>query len=60
MVGERKVEKGIIKSINGGRVAINSELSLMLKISQGTIGRYILELVISGDVQKLKKTGTNL
>lgn len=51
----------IIKLIKSGAgVVTTSEIASQLKISWNTAEKYLLELVIAGEVQKIKKAGVNL
>lgn len=49
--------EGIIKK---ERVVTSSEIANNLKISWNTAEKYLLELVIDGKIEKIKKMGVNL
>jgi Mn-dependent DtxR family transcriptional regulator len=53
-------KEDIIKFIKKERVITSSELARNLKVSWNTAEKYLLELVISGKVEKIKKQGVNL
>ena len=50
----------IIKLIKKERVVTSSEIAGGLKISWNTAEKYLLELVIDGKIEKIKKMGVNL
>jgi len=52
--------KKIISFIERERVITSSELAQHLKVSWNTAEKYLLELVIAGKVEKIKKAGVNL
>jgi predicted HTH transcriptional regulator len=53
-------EKKILEFLKKEKVVTSSELAKYLKISWNTAERYLLELVILGDVERIKKAGVNL
>ena len=50
----------VIRLLKEKRVITSSELARYLKISWNTAEKYLLELVIEGDIEKIKKEGVNL
>jgi len=50
----------IIKLIRKERIVTSSEVANKLKISWNTAEKYLLELVILGKIEKIKKLGVNL
>ena len=52
--------KKIIDLIRKNRVVTSSEIAKELKISWNTAEKYLLELVIEGKIEKIKKLGVNL
>jgi len=52
--------KEILNFIKGERVITSSELAKHLKVSWNTAEKKLLELVIDGKVEKIKKLGVNL
>ena len=50
----------ILKFLKEKRVITSSELARYLKISWNTAEKYLLELVIEGEIDKIKKEGVNL
>jgi len=50
----------IIETIKKERIVTSSEIAKTLKISWNTAEKYLLELVIDGKIQKIKKAGVNL
>ena len=50
----------IITEIKKTRIVTSSEIAKKFKISLNTAEKYLLELVIDGKVQKIKKVGVNL
>jgi Mn-dependent DtxR family transcriptional regulator len=54
------IHKEILKIIKKERVVTSSEIANFLKISWNTAEKYLLELVIEGKVEKIKKLGVNL
>jgi Mn-dependent DtxR family transcriptional regulator len=52
--------KDIENIIKKERVVTSSEIASNLKISWNTAEKYLLELVIDGKIEKIKKMGVNL
>lgn len=52
--------KKIIELIRKGKVVTSSEVAEGLKVSWNTAEKYLLELLIEGKVDRIKKTGVNL
>ena len=52
--------KRIVDFIREKRVITSSELAKFLEISWNTAEKYLLELIIEGKVEKIKKDGVNL
>ena len=50
----------ILKYLGEKRVITSSELAKYLNVSWNTAEKYLLELVIEGDIIKIKKVGVNL
>jgi len=50
----------ILKLIKQNRVVTSSELAKHIGISWNTAEKYLLELVIEGKIEKIKKEGVNL
>ena len=50
----------ILKLLGKDRVVTSSEVAKELKISWNTAEKYLLELIIEGKVEKIKKEGVNL
>ncbi len=50
----------ILKFLRQNRVVTTSEIAKLLKISWNTAEKYLLELIIEGKVEKIKKEGVNL
>ena len=50
----------ILKLLWKERVVTSSEVAKELKISWNTAEKYLLELIIEGKVEKIKKDGVNL
>lgn len=53
-------KKKIIAFIGKQRVITSSELANHLHISWNTAEKYLLELLIDGEVEKFKKSGVNI
>ena len=53
-------KKKILKLLKEKKVITSSELAKYLKISWNTAEKYLLELVIKGEVERIKKEGVNL
>ncbi len=54
------IREEILKFVKKNRVVTTSELASHFKISWNTADKYMLELVIEGKVDRLKKAGVNL
>lgn len=54
------IHKEILEFVKGKKVITSSELAKHLKISWNTADKYLLEEVISGDIERIKKEGVNL
>lgn len=54
------IHKEIQEVIKKERVVTSSEVAEKFKISWNTAEKYLLELVIEGKIQKIKKLGVNL
>jgi Mn-dependent DtxR family transcriptional regulator len=54
------IHREIVRIIRRERVVTSSEIAKFLKISWNTAEKYLLELVIEGRVEKIKKLGVNL
>jgi predicted HTH transcriptional regulator len=54
------IRQEILKFVKENRVVTTSELASRFKISWNTADKYMLELVIEGKVDRLKKAGVNL
>jgi predicted HTH transcriptional regulator len=52
--------KKILDYIKKNRVVTSSEIAKYLNISWNTSDKYLLELVIDGKVERIKKLGVNL
>lgn len=55
-----KIREEILRFVKKNRVVTTSELASHFKISWNTADKYMLELVIEGKVDRLKKAGVNL
>ncbi len=55
-----KIRREILQFVKENRVITTSELASHFKISWNTADKYMLELVIEGKVDRLKKAGVNL
>ena len=53
-------KKKILKLLKEKKVITSSELAKYLKISWNTAEKYLLELVIKGEIERIKKEGVNL
>lgn len=63
MINNMKVHKSkekIIKFLKEKKVITSSELAEFLKISWNTADKYLLEIALDGDIQRIKKQGVNL
>jgi len=54
------IRQEILRFVKEKRVVTTSELASHFKISWNTADKYMLELVIEGKVDRLKKAGVNL
>ncbi len=54
------IHKEVLEIIKKERVVTSSEIADKLKISWNTADRYLMELVIEGKVERIKKPGVNL
>jgi len=54
------IHNKIIELIKKEKVVTSSEISKSLEISWNTAEKYLLELVIDGKIDKIKKLGVNL
>tara|TARA_Y100000034_G_scaffold127374_1_gene180071 strand:+ start:237 stop:422 length:186 start_codon:yes stop_codon:yes gene_type:complete len=52
--------KKILGFIKKERVVTSSEVAKFLKVSWNTADKYLLELVLDGKVERIKKLGVNL
>lgn len=52
--------KKIIVLLKKEKIVTSSEVANKLKISWNTAEKYLLELIIEGKVEKIKKLGVNL
>lgn len=52
--------KKILEFIKKERVITSSELAKYIGVSWNTAEKYLLELVIEGNIEKIKKEGVNL
>ncbi len=52
--------KKIIDFLKKQRVVTSSEIAKFLKVSWNTADKYLLELVIEGKIERIKKEGVNL
>ncbi len=50
----------IIGFVKKNKVVTSSELAKFLKISWNTADKYLLELVLEGKIERIKKEGVNL
>lgn len=50
----------ILKAIQKERIVTSREVSKLLNINWGTADRYLMELLIDGKVERIKKEGVNL
>lgn len=55
-----KHSKKILNLIEKERIVTSSEVSKFLDVSWNTAEKYLLELVIEGEIEKIKKLGVNL
>lgn len=54
------VHKDIFEFVKKQKIATSSEVAKEFKISWNTAEKYLLELIIDGKVEKIKKEGVNL
>ncbi len=54
------IGKEILKLLGKERVITSSELAKHLKVSWNTAEKALLEMVIDGKIEKIKKEGVNL
>ena len=54
------IHKNILELIKKERVVTSSEVANKMGISWNTAEKYLLELIIEGKLQKMKKVGVNL
>jgi Mn-dependent DtxR family transcriptional regulator len=54
------VHKNILDIIKKEKVVTSSEIAKKINISWNTAEKYLLELVIDGEIEKIKKMGVNL
>jgi predicted HTH transcriptional regulator len=54
------IHKEMVDFIKKERVVTSSEMANKFKISWNTAEKYLLELVIEGKIEKIKKLGVNL
>lgn len=54
------VHKDIFEFVKGKRIVTSSEVAKEMKISWNTAEKYLLELIIEGKLEKIKKEGVNL
>ena len=52
--------KRILSYIKEKRVVTSSEVAEYLKVSWNTADKYLMELVIEGKIERIKKLGVNL
>jgi len=55
-----KIHSKIIDFIKNEKVVTSSEISKEFNLSWNTAEKYLLELVIEGKIEKIKKLGVNL
>jgi len=54
------IERDCLKLLKEKKVVTSSEIAKLLKISWNTADKYLLELVVEGKVERIKKVGVNL
>ena len=54
------IQKKILGLIKKEKVVTSNEVAGKLKVSWNTAEKYLLELVIDGKIEKIKKLGVNL
>ncbi|MDP1728628.1 MAG: DUF977 family protein [archaeon] len=52
--------KKILEFIGKNRVVTSSEIAKVIGVSWNTAEKYLLELIIDGKIEKIKKEGVNL
>lgn len=52
--------KKIIEFVKEKRVVTSSEVAKLLNISWNTADKYLLELLVEGRIERIKKVGVNL
>jgi len=61
MINVMKIHNSkIVEFVKKNRVITSSELAKEIKVSWNTAEKYLLELVIEGKIEKIKKEGVNL
>lgn len=50
----------LLEYIKDNKVVTSSEIAKFLKISWNTADRYLIELLIEGKIERIKKEGVNL
>ena len=55
-----EIHKNILDIIKKERIVTSSEIAGKLKISWNTAEKNLLELIIDGKIEKIKKAGVNL
>jgi Mn-dependent DtxR family transcriptional regulator len=53
-------EKEVVNFIKKERVVTSSELANYLEVSWNTAEKYLMELALSGKIERIKKVGVNL
>jgi ribosomal protein S25 len=54
------IHRNILREFRKEKIVTSSEIASKFKISWNTAEKYLLELVIEGKLQKIKKLGVNL
>ncbi len=54
------IQKKVLKLLGDEKVITSSELAKHLGVSWNTAEKYLLELIIEGEIIKIKKEGVNL
>lgn len=54
------IHKKVLNLIKKERIVTSSEVAEKIGISWNTAEKYLLELIIAGKVEKIKKAGVNL
>jgi Mn-dependent DtxR family transcriptional regulator len=55
-----QIKKKVLRLLGDEKVITSSELAKHLGVSWNTAEKYLLELVIDGEIIKIKKEGVNL